>query len=320
MSTKIQEAKEIQKKKLEALRAKLGSQSVRGKGVPRRKKLIQKPKLNSRQLLDNLLDQVYTNEISNVSGIYLLNKDGQADLHFNFPKVNLVAKAFAYVIHGTVTKTMKEDSSSEEEANSEDEKTGVTVEDEIPAGKVKSNKGKSEITEEVGKRKSNKWERRFRGMVKKNGIQVQKMPYSSVRFVLKDQNFIAKNAEIEKVSKDAYLVYGRLEIESDDKIAQLAEEFGENLDFSKVGLGEGENQDDDDDDDDDIPDLVSFNEKTVDSTAKKTEDSTTIPEDVKFSETDVAMVMDQTTATREQAIKALTEHDGDMIEAIMNLS
>lgn len=308
----------LQKKNLEILRAKFGgSKFQRGKGAPRRKKVVRKNKKNPKQLLDDLLEKVYTNEVSNVSGIYLLNKNGEPDMHFNFPKVQLVAKASAYVIHGTATKTMKEDSSSDEENEEASQTTepGITVEDvkdvkeedtddkkleEIPSEDplIKTSNDEKEVHTQ------NKWERRFRAMVAKAGLKPKKMPYSKVRFILKDQKFMAKEADVEKITPDAYLIYGKIEIESADQITQLAEEFGKTADFSKI---KNSNMGEEEDDDDDMPDLIPAEDNAVLT-------------DNKFSETDVAMVMDQTTATRKEAIKALTENEGDMIEAIMNLT
>jgi NACalpha-BTF3-like transcription factor len=137
-------------------------------------------------------------------------------------------------------------------------------------------------------RQPNKWERKFHSLVEKSGVKIEKLPYHDVMGIVKDTKFSCKSCDIYKLSNDLYLIYGLLEKE-EQEVKPI---------INPVAL----------EDDEVMPALTSVQSTTSGNQIHSEVDN------------DVDMVMQQTNVSRERAIEALSQHNNDIIEAIMSLT
>lgn len=277
---------------------------VGGKGGFRRKFKKQHGKKNPKQLLDSVLENLNTGPLK-IDGIYLLGSNETDQLHFNFPEVKLIYKAHAYIIEGVATKTMTDSDSESESA--EDKELGEDKDSiESSAGEIKE-------------RPVNKWERRFKSLLKNNKVPMVRLPYTKIRVIANETQLISNDSQIYKISSNLYVMFAQMEMEDKhlQKLTETSKEFSglSNLDLSNLDL----------EDDEDIPDLVTEDSNNTNNEEDKskceTVDNVANEElNSNINENDINLVISQTECSREQAINALKKNNSNLIEAILEVS
>jgi nascent polypeptide-associated complex subunit alpha len=192
-------------------------------------------------------------------------------------------------------KTEIEDVSSDEEDSSPSA--------DAPAG--------SDSAESEHKKKQSRSEKKARKALLKLGLRP--VP-DVVRVTIKQPKgllFVIPKPDVFKSpSSDTYVVFGEAKIEdlSSQAVAKAAEQFKANPDLASVVKG---------DDDDDLPELV---EDTSAPAAEKTETTEEGVDEEGVDAADINLVMAQTQTTRAKAVKALKNHKGDLLGAIMEVT
>merc|ERR1712137_719035 len=158
-----------------------------------------------------------------------------------------------------------------------------------------------EAGEEAGSKQS-KSEKKVRKQVAKLGLRP--VPGITRATIKKSKNilFVMERPDVYKSpNSDAYVLFGK--IKTDD--------FGQQSQFQKAA----ESLQATADDDEDVPQLEEADPVVGDVSTEP------VPAvDGEVSEKDIELVMQQTDATREQAIDALKKSGGDMVNAIMELT
>merc|ERR1712233_12565 len=141
--------------------------------------------------------------------------------------------------------------------------------------------------------KQSKSEKKVRKQVAKLGLRP--VPGITRATIKKSKNilFVIERPDVFKSpNSDSYVIFGKIKMD----------DFGQQSQFQKAA----ESLQATEEDDDDVPQL---------------EEADPVPAvDGEVSEKDIELVMQQTEATREQAIDALKKSGGDMVNAIMELT
>lgn len=261
--------------------------------------------------------------ISSVPGIEeatLMTNDGEL-LSFSNAKVSASVQANTCVISGNVTVTqVDKPAAAAEKAEDAEEEEIVAEEEAKPKAEEKDDSDTDDDMPDLdeaaegnpdGKgHKQTKHEKKVRKAL--SGIGLKDAAGFSQMAVRngKSMMLIIKNPDVMKVTSGkggaTYAVFGKVEVEDANAKQQQAQQLMEQIRAmqEKQGAKEGE-----DDSDDECPDLaeVTFGE----------EEKAEIGD---LSEDDVKLVIDQAGVTRNKAISALKENDGDVVNAIMSLS
>jgi nascent polypeptide-associated complex subunit alpha len=162
------------------------------------------------------------------------------------------------------------------------------------------------------RKKQSRSEKKARKALLKLGLRA--MP-EIVRVTIKQPKgllFVLSKPDVFKSpTSETYVVFGEAKIEdlSSQAVAKAAEQFKANPDLANVvKAAEG---------DDDLPDLVeaesvSEKEETVEGGDEVSEEG--------VDPADIKLVMAQTQSTRAQAVKALKNHKGDLLSAILEVT
>merc|ERR1712110_540679 len=150
--------------------------------------------------------------------------------------------------------------------------------------------------------KQSKSEKKVRKQVAKLGLRP--VPGITRATIKKSKNilFVMERPDVYKSpNSDAYVLFGKIKMD----------DFGQQSQFQKAA----ESLQATADDDEDVPQLEEADPVVGDVSTEP------VPAvDGEVSEKDIELVMQQTDATREQAIDALKKSGGDMVNAIMELT
>merc|ERR1712233_14643 len=150
--------------------------------------------------------------------------------------------------------------------------------------------------------KQSKSEKKVRKQVAKLGLRP--VPGITRATIKKSKNilFVIERPDVFKSpNSDSYVIFGKIKMD----------DFGQQSQFQKAA----ESLQATEDDDDDVPQLEEADPVVGDVSTEP------VPAvDGEVSEKDIELVMQQTEATREQAIDALKKSGGDMVNAIMELT
>jgi nascent polypeptide-associated complex subunit alpha len=118
-------------------------------------------------------------------------------------------------------------------------------------------------------------------------------------------------------SSNTYVIFGEAKMEDPgmNRFGDAAKAFGDAEDFDIPGLDDDDGPPALEDADDDGPPALEDADDAADDAA----DGAAASADG-LEETDINLVVSQTGASREDAIKALTKHNSDIVNAIMSLS
>jgi NACalpha-BTF3-like transcription factor len=157
-----------------------------------------------------------------------------------------------------------------------------------------------------GSRSLKKMEETFKKDLKKADLKNYKMKFNNVtvEFQLEKEIWYQANAEIYQTPNGGYLIYGKLITKW--KSTPQEQENTTNLNEIMKTL-ELNQPTEEDQDPDQIPNLVE-NESKLDK------------EETTLSNNDVALIVQQTKCTREDAIESLKKNNNDLINAIMELT
>lgn len=159
-----------------------------------------------------------------------------------------------------------------------------------------------------------KAEKKARETLLKLGLK-QLKDISRVTFRRKNNTILAiEKPEVYKTSGGSYIIFGEAQVEDLTKryqeamaAQQAASEVNEAINAPKDDLASSIQ--------DDLK-KASLEDKSASADADDDE-----PQDATgLEESDITVIMEQTNTSRNKAIKALKEHDGDIVNAIMSLS
>jgi nascent polypeptide-associated complex subunit alpha len=201
------------------------------------------------------------------------------------------------------TETTEESTTKIEDVNSDDDDDDDSHVAESAAG--------GDSAESEHKKKQSRSEKKARKALLKLGLR----PVSDiVRVTIKQPKgllFVIPKPDVFKSpSSDTYVVFGEAKIEdlSSQAVAKAAEQFKANPDLASVVKG----------DDDDLPELVE--DTSAPSVSEKTESAEEGVDEEGVDLADINLVMAQTQTTRAKAVKALKNHKGDLLGAIMEVT
>jgi nascent polypeptide-associated complex subunit alpha len=299
----------------------MASTRIGGKGTVRRKtkRVSARPAYDEKKLAASL-QKLGISSVPGIEEATLMTSDGEL-LSFSNAKVSASVQANTCVISGNVTVTqvdkpaaaadkaeVVEEIVAEEEAKpkAEEEKDDSDTDDDMPdldeaADGKPDGKGHKQTKHEKKVRKA------LSGIGLKDAAGFSQMAVRNGKSMM----LIIKNPDVMKVTSGkggaTYAVFGKVEVEDANAKQQQAQQLMEQIRAmqEKQGAKEGG----EDDSDDECPDLaeVTFGE----------EEKAEIGD---LSEDDVKLVIDQAGVSRNKAISALKENDGDVVNAIMSLS
>lgn len=177
-----------------------------------------------------------------------------------------------------------------------------------------------EVKGDEFQRKSNHLERKFKsGIVSK--LKAKKCSYHQVIFQLPDQVWSLIDPEVYKIGKHYYAIFAEFpeRQEMTPEIRQKLEEMmkeNQRLNQEQVDQMKDENSEDDD-----VPELVAGapDDFVEEDLLQVSELKSANVDDVGFSLDDIETVKNEAGVSNEEAVKALTAANGDIVDAIMSL-
>ena len=155
-------------------------------------------------------------------------------------------------------------------------------------------------------------------------LNLKEMPnILAIRITVKKDKFQIKKPQVFKIpSENIYLIYGIIEMANSNILKVDRDEFTSALhegDSSpQITIGTGKPNDSSEEDENKNNDFTT--DQLDMDTDMNTDMNTDVSADLGFSHNDLEIVMGQTEATKEQAINALKDANGDLIQAIMSLT
>jgi nascent polypeptide-associated complex subunit alpha len=158
-----------------------------------------------------------------------------------------------------------------------------------------------------------KAEKKARDALIKLGLK-QLKDISRVTFRRKNNTILAiEKPEVYRTLGGSYVIFGEAKVEDLNKryqeamaAQQAASEVNEAINAPKDDLASSIQDD--------------LKKAAEEGKPEATEDDDAPQDATGLEESDITVIMEQTNASRNKAIKALREHDGDMVNAIMSLS